>query len=251
VVAKSAKDAVADARIVVTCVADAEALRAVVTGPDGCLKGLGGVQRQVVCDMSTVGRACAREIAAAVKARGAKYLDCPVSGTVGPALRGELVALAGGAEPALRRAEPVLRALTRKVIHCGAVGQGQVMKIVLNGLGAHHLVAFTSMLVLGERAGLSREHVVEAITSGAFSTPSYQGKRAKVLARDYSPDFALSLALKDSALAVELQYELGMKLPVHRAIVRDLEDAVRAGLGDEDLFGLERLYAGRPKPAES
>lgn len=249
VVAKSAREAVADARIVLTCVADAEALRSVVTGPDGCVKGLGGVQRQVVCDLSTVGRACAREIAAAVKARGAKYLDCPVSGTVGPALRGELVALVGGAEPALRRAEPVLRALTKKVIHCGAVGQGQVMKIVLNGLGAHHLVAFTSMLVLGERAGLSREHVVEAITSGAFSTPSYQGKRAKVLARDYSPDFALSLALKDSALAVELQYELGMKLPVHRAIVRDLEDAVRAGLGDEDLFGLERLYAGRPKPA--
>ena len=171
-----------------------------------------------------------------------------MSGTVGPALRGELVALAGGAEPALRRADPVLRALAKKVIHCGSVGQGQAMKIVLNGLGAHHLVAFTSMLVLGERAGLSREHVVEAITSGAFSTPSYQGKRAKVLARDYSPDFALSLALKDSALAVELQYELGMKLPVHRAIVRDLEDAVRAGLGDEDLFGLERLYAGRPKP---
>lgn len=248
VVAKSARDAVADARIVLTCVADAEALRSVVTGPEGCVKGLGGVQRQVVCDLSTVGRACAREIAAAVKVRGAKYLDCPVSGTVGPALRGELVALVGGAEPALRRAEPVLRALAKKVIHCGSVGQGQVMKIVLNGLGAHHLVAFTSMLVLGERAGLSREHVVEAITSGAFSTPSYQGKRAKVLARDYSPDFALALALKDSALAVELQYELGMKLPVHRAIVRDLEDAVRAGLGDEDLFGLERLYAGRPKP---
>lgn len=248
VVAKNARDAVVDARIVLTCVADAEALRSVVTGPDGCVKGLGGVQRQVVCDLSTVGRACAREMAAAVKARGAKYLDCPVSGTVGPALRGELVALAGGAEPALRRADPVLRALAKKVIHCGSVGQGQAMKIVLNGLGAHHLVAFTSMLVLGERAGLSREHVVEAITSGAFSTPSYQGKRAKVLARDYSPDFALSLALKDSALAVELQYELGMKLPVHRAIVRDLEDAVRAGLGDEDLFGLERLYAGRPKP---
>jgi 3-hydroxyisobutyrate dehydrogenase-like beta-hydroxyacid dehydrogenase len=248
VVAPTAKEAVLDAKIVVTCVADAEALRAIVTGPDGCLKGLGGVQRQVVCDMSTVGRACAREIAAAVKARGAKYLDCPVSGTVGPALRGELVALVGGAEPAIRRAEPVLQALAKKVIHCGAVGQGQAMKIVLNGLGAHHLVAFTSMLVLGERAGLSREHVVEAFTSGAFSTPSYQGKRAKVLARDYSPDFALSLALKDSALAVELQYELGMKLPVHRAIVRDLEDAVRAGLGDEDLFGLERLYAGRPKP---
>lgn len=246
-VAETPKEAVRDARVVLSCVSDAEALRAIMTGDDGAVKGLGAVPRQVFCDLSTVGRKPAREMAALVDARGSKYLDAPVSGTVGPASRGELVALVGGSTAALRRADPVLGVLCKKVIHCGSVGQGQVMKVVLNGLGAHHLVAFASMLVLGERAGLSREHLVEAFTSGAFATPSYVGKRPKVLARDFSPDFALALALKDAALAVELQYELDMKLPVHRAVVRDLEEAVASGLGKEDLFGLERLYAGRPK----
>ena len=215
-----------------------------------CAKALGAVERQVVWDLSTVGRKAARETAKLVQARGVKYLDGPVSGSVGPASRGELLALVGGSTTTLRRVGPVMNALCRKVIHAGTVGQGQALKVVLNGLGAHHLVAFTSMLVLGERAGLAREIVVEAFTSGAFSTPSYQGKKAKVLARDYSPDFALALALKDAALGVELQYELDMKLPVHRAVVRDLEDAVTSGLGKEDLFGLERLYAGRPKVKE-
>lgn len=246
-VAKTAREAVQDAQIVLACVSDAPALRALLEGPDGAVRGLGAVPRQVFCDLSTIGRKAAREMAVLVEARGTKYLDAPVSGTVGPASRGELLALVGGSASALRRATPVLNVLCRKVIHAGSVGQGQALKVVLNGLGAHHLVAFTSMLVLGERAGLSREHVVEAFTSGAFATPSYQGKRPKVLARDYSPDFALALALKDAALAVELQYELDMKLPVHRAVVRDLEEAVKAGLGKEDLYGLERLYAGRPK----
>ncbi len=246
-VAATPKEAVRDARVVLACVSDADALRAILTGDDGAVRGLGAVPRQVFCDLSTVGRKAAREMAALVDARGTKYLDAPMSGTVGPASRGELVALVGGSTAALRRAEPVLNAICRKIIHAGSVGQGQVLKVVLNGLGAHHLVAFTSMLVLGERAGLSREHIVDAFTSGAFATPSYQGKRSKVLARDFSPDFALALALKDAALAVELQYELDMKLPVHRAVVRDLEEAVSAGLGKEDLFGLERLYSGRPK----
>lgn len=245
--ADTPREAVASATVVLSCVSDAPALLGMLSGEDGAVRGLGAVRRQVFCDLSTIGRKAAREMATLVEARGTKYLDAPVSGTVGPASRGELVALVGGSASALRRATPVLSALCKKVIHAGSVGQGQALKIVLNGLGAHHLVAFTSMLVLGERAGLSREHVVDAFTSGAFATPSYQGKRAKVLARDFSPDFALALALKDAALAVELQYELEMKLPVHRAVVRDLEEAVSAGLGKEDLFGLERLYAGRPK----
>jgi 3-hydroxyisobutyrate dehydrogenase len=246
-IATTPSAAVADANVVLTCLADAEALREVI---GSCTKALGAVERQVVWDLSTVGRKAAREMAKVVQSRGVKYLDGPVSGSVGPASRGELLALVGGSTTTLRRVGPVMNALCRKIVHAGTVGQGQALKVVLNGLGAHHLVAFTSMLVLGERAGLSREIVVEAFTSGAFSTPSYQGKKAKVLARDYSPDFALSLALKDAALGVELQYELDMKLPVHRAVVRDLEDAVTGGLGKEDLFGLERLYAGRPKAKE-
>jgi len=101
------------------------------------------------------------------------------------------------------------------------------------------------MLALGERAGLARDLMLDAFTTGAFATPSYIGKRDKLLARDYTPEFALALALKDVALNVALQHECGMKLPVLRAILADLERGVHEGLGELDLFALEKHYAGR------
>ena len=88
----------------------------------------------------------------------------------------------------------------------------------------------------------SQAYVKASVTIGAFATPSYQGKKAKVLARDYSPEFSLSLALKDSALVVQLAHEAGLKLPVLRALVSEIEAAVRDGLGEGDLFGIERRY---------
>jgi 3-hydroxyisobutyrate dehydrogenase-like beta-hydroxyacid dehydrogenase len=133
--------------------------------------------------------------------------------------------------------------MCKRIVHAGEVGQGQALKVVLNGVGAHHLVAFTSMLVLGERAGLRRETILEAFTTGAFASPSYIGKKAKVLARDYSPEFSLALALKDCAVNAELQNEVGLLLPVHRACLRAIEEGVRAGLGEQDLFALEKHFA--------
>jgi 3-hydroxyisobutyrate dehydrogenase-like beta-hydroxyacid dehydrogenase len=161
---------------------------------------------------------------------------------VRPARSGELVALMGGSMRSVERVRPVLAALCKRIIHAGGVGQGQALKVVLNGIGAHHFVAFTSMLALGERAGLARDVLLDAFTTGAFATPSYVGKRDKLLARDFTPDFALALALKDCILNGALQDEVGLQLPVVRAIRRDIEGGVAEGLGELDLFALEKHY---------
>jgi 3-hydroxyisobutyrate dehydrogenase len=239
-------EAARGADVVVTMLADAAALREVLEATEGVLATFAAEHRDpapVLVDMATIGRRAALETAARAEAHGARFVDAPVSGSVGPASRGELVALAGGSPDALSHARPILEALCRKIVHAGSVGQGQALKVVLNGLGAHHLVAFASMLALGERAGLGREILLQAFTEGAFATPSYVGKRAKVAAKDYSPEFALALALKDCALNVELQDEVGLALPVHRAIVAAVAEGVQKGLGDLDLFALEELYS--------
>jgi 3-hydroxyisobutyrate dehydrogenase len=238
--AASPEACVQDARFVVTMVRDADALRSVLFGSGGaqrCLR-----RGSVVIDMSTIGRAAAIEIGRRLEAVGAHFLDAPVSGTVEPASRGELLAMVGGTPRVLKRAEPLLRLMCSRVVHAGDLGQGQALKVVLNGLGAHHLVAFTSMLAMGQKAGLSRKALVEVFTTGAFASPSYVGKRAKVLARDWSPEFTLALTLKDVLLNVELQDELGVSLPVHRAIATQVRRAVESGLGDLDLFAMEDYY---------
>jgi len=241
-VARTPRECVRTAEVVVTCLADGAALEQVLAGEEGVLAGI--EPRTVLLDMSTIGRAVAREAARALEARGARLVDAPVSGTVGPAERGELLALVGGASRDIEQVRPVLEALCSRIVHAGGIGQGQALKVVLNGIGAHQFVAFASMLALGERAGLSRETLVEAFTTGAFATPSYVHKRRKVLARDWSPEFSLALALKDGALNVALQDEVGMVLPVQRAIAREVAQAVAQGLGGEDLFAIEKYFGG-------
>ncbi len=237
------------ADIVVTMVSDGEALASLLEGPDGVLSAFAAEKRKprpVLVDMSTVGRRATLLVAKRAEEHGARFVDAPVSGSVGPAGRGELVALVGGTVRSVERARPVLETLCKKMIHAGGVGQGQALKTVLNGLGAHHLVAFTSMLALGESAGLARDVILDAFTNGAFATPSYVGKRDKVLARDYAPEFSLALALKDCRLAAELSAEVGVDLPVHRAIVADVEAGVlEDDLGELDLFALEKHYSQR------
>ena len=243
-VASNPRDAARGASVVVTCVADAKALEQVLGGDDGLLAGLD--PGAVVVDMSTIGRAAAREAARAVEAAGGHFVDAPVSGSVEPAQRGELVALVGGADSHVERVTPVLLTMCSRIVRAGFVGQGQALKVVLNGVGAHQLVAFTSMLALGERAGLSREVLVGAFTSGAFATPSYISKRERVLAGQYDdPDFTLALALKDGALNLALQQEVGLALPVQREIARELAQAIGEGLGELDLFAMERYFSRR------
>jgi 3-hydroxyisobutyrate dehydrogenase len=243
-IARTPRDAARGSGVIVTCVADGRALEAVLGGPDGVLEGL--EPGAVLLEMSTIGRAAAREAARAVEAKGAAFVDAPVSGTVGPATRGELLAMVGGADKDVDRAMPVLRTMCNRVLRAGGVGQGQALKVVLNGVGAHHFVAFASMLALGERAGLSRDTVLEAFTSGAFATPTYVNKRAKVAARDYaSSEFTLALALKDVALNLALQQEVGLALPVQREIAREIAQAVGEGLGDLDLYAIEQYFASR------
>ncbi|MBX3186243.1 MAG: NAD(P)-dependent oxidoreductase [Labilithrix sp.] len=235
------------ADLVITMLSDAEALAAVLEGPQGVLRAFaaepkGQKHRPLLIDMSTIGRRAAIAAGKRAEQHGARFLDAPVSGSVRPAASGELVALVGGLVKTVERARPILSMLCSKIIHAGGVGQGQALKVVLNGVGAHHLVGFTSMLALAERAGLARDIVLDAFTTGAFATPSYVGKRDKLLARDYTPDFSLELALKDCALARLLQEEVGVELPVHRAIFDDVARGVDEGLGKLDLFALEKHY---------
>jgi 3-hydroxyisobutyrate dehydrogenase-like beta-hydroxyacid dehydrogenase len=237
---ETAAECARGAQVVVTMVSDQAALAAVLAGDHGVLAGL--AKRAIVVDMSTVGRAAALEAARAVERAGGRFVDAPVSGSVKPAEKGELIALVGGRLKDVAKIEPVLAPMCKRIVHAGEVGQGQALKIILNGVGVHHLVAFTSMLVLGERAGLRRETIIEAFTSGAFASPSYVGKKAKVLARDYSPEFSLALTLKNCEANVQLQREVGLTLRVHRECMREIEEGVREGLAEEDLFALEKHF---------
>ena len=189
--ARRRESARSGADVVITMLSDAEALASVL---EGTRRRARHVRERSVGSRDRCSSTCRRSDAAPrsragrrAEEHGARFVDAPVSGSVRPAGTGELRRARGrracAPSSACARSSP---SLCKKVIHAGGIGQGQALKVVLNGVGAHHLVAFTSMLALGERAGLARDVLLDAFTTGAFATPSYIGKRDKVLARDYT-----------------------------------------------------------------
>lgn len=226
--------AVAQADVVVTMVADGDALDAVLDGPEGALAGLR--HGAVLVDMSTIGPAHARAVAVRCAAAGGAFLDAPVSGSVALAGEGTLVTMVGGSEAALERARPALAAMTRAQLHLGAQGAGGAMKLALNLALAVTNQAIAETLALAEGSGIDRRAAYEVLAAGALGSPYVHYKRAAFERPDDAPvAFSVDLMRKDVALALAVGEELGVELTVGDAAAGALDRVAREGYGERDL----------------
>jgi 3-hydroxyisobutyrate dehydrogenase len=234
--AASPEDAVRAADVAITMLADPAAVRAVAGAILPALR-----PGAILIDMSTVDPALARELDAQARARGVRFLDAPVSGTLKPAVDGTLLIMAGGPAALVEEVRPIFEAMGRPR-RVGDVGQGMAMKLVLNGLGAHMITGFTAMLTLGATQGLRLADMLEVIGGGAFSSPLYTTKGARIAQRDFHPDFTVALMRKDQELVLATAADAGYPMPTQQAIRALLDDAIARGFGELDLCGLVRYF---------
>jgi 3-hydroxyisobutyrate dehydrogenase-like beta-hydroxyacid dehydrogenase len=232
-------EAVRDAEIVISILADPPAIAAVMEGPDGALAHMPA--GSLLIEMSTVDPATQRRLHELAKARGIGFIDAPVIGSVKPAEEGTLLVMAGGAAEDVERARPALEAMGR-LKHVGPVGAGASLKLVANSLGAHMITGFGAVLVLAKKLGLDPALVVDTIVGSAFTSPVYAHRGPKILDGDFRPDFSLRLAEKDWRLALETAASVGYEMPTLAACREVLLRAIEAGLGDEDMGGLIRVF---------
>jgi 3-hydroxyisobutyrate dehydrogenase-like beta-hydroxyacid dehydrogenase len=227
-------EAAADADVVITMVADDDALRAVCQGPDGILEAAGA--ETVTIQTSTVMPDTVRELARAFAERGAGFLDAPVSGSVATATSGQLAIMAGGEEATLERARPVLESLAQRTFHMGPVGTGAAVKLAVNDVIMALDVALAEALVLAEAAGVDREAAYDVFAGGAVGAPFVQYKRAAFLEPDATPPaFSLSLAQKDMSLILALAERTGTPMAQAEANLAALSSAAAALGGDRDF----------------
>ena len=220
--------------IVITMLADADALRAVLHGDDGILAGLG--TGSIVIDTSTIGPTAAIEFAEAVSGRGAEWIDSPVSGSTPVAEKGELTLMMGGERAAIDRAEPVLETLSQKRFHLGSAGAGAAMKLAINSVVAVLNEAVAEALVLAEQAGIPPEAAYDVLAGGAVGAPLVAYKRDAFLRPDETPvAFTVELMRKDLRLAFELADRLGVDLATVRAADEVLRRASERGLAGGDF----------------
>ena len=130
---------------------------------------------------------------------------------------------------------PVMMAMGTKAIHCGAMGQGSTVKLIGNSVISFMLEALCEGVVLGRKAGLSIETILEVIQASGYASPYYAFKGNAIAKRDFQEHFAIDLLVKDQGLLLEQAAALKAPMP-GLAVIREVFQAARAqGLGREDI----------------
>ncbi len=238
-VANSPKEVAENSDIIITIVSDSPDVQEVVLGDDGVIHG--ARSGSVVVDMSTISPQVTREIANALREKNVDMLDAPVSGGEKGAMEGTLSIMVGGDAPVLERVRPVFDAMGKRIVHIGENGMGQVCKlanqiaVVLNNL------SMSEALVFAAKSGADVSKVLEAIQAGAAGSWALNNYAPKILRRDFSPGFMVSLQQKDLKLVMEAARDMNLSLP-GTALTYELQKSLQAhGLDKEGNFALVKV----------
>ncbi len=229
--------AVADeADIVILMLSDTPAVQAVMTQERGLL---GNLQHgALVIDMGTTDTLTTRELAVQVEARGASYIDAPVSGGTLGAQRGELVIMAGGNTASLLRAGPIFDVLGKQTTHEGEVGAGQVAKAANQIIVGLTIGAVSEALALANKAGVDPARVRDALAGGFADSRILELHGKRMVDHSFDPGGKCTTQRKDLDQALSLAAALGMDLPA-TALSRDLYDRlITEGHGELDHAAL-------------
>jgi 3-hydroxyisobutyrate dehydrogenase-like beta-hydroxyacid dehydrogenase len=233
-VASTAGSAVSDSDVVLSSLADDEAVLATYLGDEGAAGASG--PDHVVLEMSTIAPDTVRRVGEAVTETGAAFLDAPVSGSVPTVEKGELTIMVGGDAAALERARPVLDALAAKVFHVGELGAGATVKLAVNALVHAIDVGLSEALVLAEKAGVDRSAAYDVFAGGAAAAPFVLYKRAAFEDPEHAQlTFTLDLMAKDLDLILSLAREVGAPMGQAERNRELVERAIGAGFSGRDL----------------
>ncbi len=175
----------------------------------------------LLLDCSTIDVATARDVASKAEVAGYAMVDAPVSGGIAAANGGTLTFMVGGTDEAFARAEPILSAMGKAVIHAGASGAGQAAKICNNMLLGASMVATCETFAMAEKLGLDLQtfYDISSKASGqCWSMTSYcpvPGVGPQSPADNgYQGGFATALMLKDLKLAMAAAADAGATVPM-------------------------------------
>ncbi|WP_278348158.1 MULTISPECIES: 3-hydroxyisobutyrate dehydrogenase [Stutzerimonas stutzeri subgroup] len=197
-----------NAELIITMLPAAAHVKSVYLGENGLIaSSRGGV---MLIDCSTIDPHSAREVARAAAEHGNPMLDAPVSGGTGGAAAGTLTFMVGGSDADFDRAQPILAAMGKNIVHCGAAGNGQVAKVANNMLLGISMIGVAEAMALGVALGMDAKTLAGVINTSSgrcWSSDTYNpfpGVLDNVPAsRGYSGGFGSDLMLKDLGLATE------------------------------------------------
>jgi 3-hydroxyisobutyrate dehydrogenase-like beta-hydroxyacid dehydrogenase len=204
--------AAAQAELVFCCVGNDEDLRSVTLGADGAFAGM--QPGTIFMDHTTASASVARELDAAARTLGLRFVDAPVSGGQAGAQNGMLTVMCGGEQAAFDEAQPVAMAFSRAVTLLGESGAGQLAKMVNQICIAGLVQGLSEAVAFGQRAGLDMNQVLDVIGKGAAQSWQMDNRGKTMVADKFDFGFAVDWMRKDLGLVLDEAKRNGARLPV-------------------------------------
>jgi 3-hydroxyisobutyrate dehydrogenase-like beta-hydroxyacid dehydrogenase len=240
--AATPREAASGAAVVITMVVDGTQVENMLLGPDGAAAG--AAPGTLMIDMSTIAPADTRRIGAALDERGLRFLDAPVSGSAPKAEDGTLTIMCGGDVRDFDRARPFFEAMGETILHVGELGQGQIVKVISNAVGATNCATLAQALVVGKAAGVDLPSLVSVLGASSAASTMVTLKAERMLAHDYTPLFRLEHMLKDMGICLDESAAAGVPFP-SAALARELFTAAHGrGLADQDFAAVLEAAEG-------
>jgi len=246
-VADSLSDAVVDAAIVVACLVTADQYEEVLFGAGG-LASARHPLTYVHAGTSSVPKA--RDWAKRLAPSDIAFVDAPVTGGPARAEAGDLVVMASGAQDAFARAEPLLNSYARKVIYLGETpGSAQMMKLTNNMLNFSNLAAAAEILVIGTKAGLDPEKMLEVINEGSGQNSATLAKFPQhILTGTFDYRGWISHVLKDGKAFLDEAADMTVPAPLSAAVYQAFVEAFAAG-DERDDYDITEVIRHMEKAA--
>ncbi|HUE47398.1 MAG TPA: 3-hydroxyisobutyrate dehydrogenase [Aestuariivirgaceae bacterium] len=243
-------EAVANQDAVITMLPAGRHVEDVYVGDSGVLGA--AAPGTLFIDCSTIDVATARRVAEAAETAGMTMVDAPVSGGVGGAEAATLTFMVGGPPKAFERAEPLLAAMGKAIVHAGGSGTGQAAKICNNMILGVSMIAVSEAFVLAEQLGLDHQKLFDIASKASgqcWSLTTYcpvpgpvPGSPAN---RDYKPGFSAAMMLKDLKLAQEAANASGAATPLGAEAAQIYGLYAGAGEANSDFSGIIRFLRGK------
>ena len=218
---------------VFTMLSDDAAVESVFLSEQGLLSI--DVKDKLFIDMSTLKPSTVNRLAKKVSDASAYFIDAPVSGTVAPAAKGQLMFFCGGASEQIERARPLLDILSRRISQAGDIGSGSLLKLVVNLPLAIYWQALAEAVSLGSSGDLSDEIMLDAIADSSAALAVLKMKIPVILGEDLPVAFDMNSMVKDLKSILVTADETGLRLPTTTSALKVYVKAIEdGGMGEDD-----------------
>jgi len=231
------------AEVVMTMLADDQAVEQTTLGEGGILNALAGGGTHI--SLGTISTALSRRLTAAHAARSQNFIASPVFGRPDAAEAARLVVVTAGPAEVVERVRPLLEAISRKLFVIGSEPYlANAVKLAGNFLIASMLETLSEAFVLTRKCGVEPAKLLEILNGSFFQSPVYENYGRIIIGERFSPPgFALRLGLKDVRLVLAAAEEAAVPMPVASVIRDHFVSGVARGWGDMDWAALAKVVA--------